>query len=704
MRKALVPSLTLALAVVAAPPALAQEQSADASIDIEVVAKRLEAARLAIQTSVGATSHGFTPDSLGAIPQGSAARLDQVLQRAPGVAQDSFGQIHVRGDHANLQYRLDGVALPEGLSMFGQTIESRFARGLTLIAGALPAQYGFRTAGVVDIQTRTGFSDPGLEISMYGGMKGWLQPSFAYGGHAGAVDWFVTGDYLSNNIGIENPAGSANAIHDRTNQLHGLAHISAIVDPDTKIGMILGAFDGRFQIPNIRGQSTKGFAVNGQTAANSAALNERQREADEFAILSLLKHTDKADLQVSVYMRRSTLDFSPDRTGDLLFNGIAQRASRSSVAYGLQADGSYRVDEQNTIRYGAMAQQEHVAAKTFAQVLPVDASGVPSTSQPIGIAGSSAKIGGLFGAYLQDEWRVLPTVTINIGLRLDAVDEYTHEAQLSPRLNIVWQPASGTIFHVGYARYFTPPPFELVTAAAIAGFAGTTGAPPGAGTTTPRAERANYFDAGISQVAAPGLTIGLDAYLKQATNLLDEGQFGAPIVLTPFNYAKGFAEGIELSIAYDQGPWSAYANAAWSRAMGQNIVSSRFNFDPAALDYIAGHYIHLDHDQTWTGSTGVAWTMNHDTAHPTRFSGDAIVQSGLRATPPGGPPNGASLPAHAVLNFSVVQKFSTNTEIRLDLLNAGDAIYRIRDGSGVGVGASRFGLRRTILAGLTQRF
>jgi outer membrane receptor protein involved in Fe transport len=694
----------MALMALASPPAVAQEKSSDLTIDIEVEAKRLDAARLTIQPYLGASSYGFAPDSLAAIPQGSNARLDQVLLRAPGVAQDSFAQLHVRGDHANLQYRLDGVALPEGLSLFGQFLEGRFARSLTLITGALPAQYGFRTAGIIDIQTKSGLSDPGLELSMYGGMQGWLQPSFAYGGHQGAVDWFVTGDYLRNNVGIENPTGSINAIHDRTDQLHGLAHISAILDPATRISLIMGAFDGQFQIPNNPGQPTLGFPVNGQSSFNSAALNQNQREASEFVILSLQKHVDLADLQISAYMRRSTLNYSPDWTGELLFNGIAQRASRSSIAYGLQADGSYRLNEQHTIRYGMTAQQEHVSANTFSQVLPVDAFGDPTTDQPVGIGTSSAKVGGRYGVYIQDEWRILSAVTINAGLRLDTVDEFTHESQLSPRLNIVWKPTESTTIHAGYARYFTPPPFELLSAAAVAPFAGTTGAPPGSGTTTPRAERAHYFDLGINQIVVPGLTLGLDAYYKKAANLLDEGQFGAPIILTPFNYESGYAEGIELSASYERGPWSAYGNLAWSKAMGRNIVSSQFNFDPAELAYIANNYVHLDHDQTWTGSMGLAWTMNGETDHPTRVSGDLIVQSGLRATPDGGAPNSASLPAHAVLNLSIVQKFATRTELRLDALNVNDAVYQIRDGSGVGVGAPQFGLRRTVLVGVTQRF
>ena len=138
-----------------------QTNQQSATIDLDVIAKKLDVARQEIQPSLGASSYNFSPEALQTIPQGENAPLNQVLLQAPGVAQDSFGQIHLRGEHANVQYRLNGVELPEGLSVFGQAIELRFANSMTLITGALPAQYGFQTAGIVDIQTKTGTTSPG---------------------------------------------------------------------------------------------------------------------------------------------------------------------------------------------------------------------------------------------------------------------------------------------------------------------------------------------------------------------------------------------------------------------------------------------------------------------------------------------------------------------------------------------------------------
>jgi outer membrane receptor protein involved in Fe transport len=696
---------TVFLAVVAPRPASAQDQSAQQpiTIDIDVVAQKLDVARQQIQPSLGASSYNFSPEALQTIPQGENARLNQVLLQAPGVAQDSFGQIHLRGEHANVQYRLNGVELPEGLSVFGQALESRFARSLSLITGALPAQYGFQTAGVVDIQTKTGLTDPGFAVTMYGGQQSWLQPSFEYGGHSGPVDWFITGDYLHNDVGIENPTTSFNAIHDTTNQFHGLAYASDILDPNTRISMILGAFDGQFQIPNNPGQQTLGFTVNGVSNFNSSQLYETQWERNDFAIFSWQKHVNDIDLQVSAYARYSWLRFSPDWTGDLLFNGIAQQATRSNSAYGSQTDGSWKINDHHTLRFGLQVQQEISTGKTFSQVLPVDSTGTPTTDVPLGIPYSFANTGGLYGVYMQDEWQILPKVTVNGGLRFDGVAEYTTGHQASPRLNVVWKPTGTTTISAGYARYFVPPPFELVAPGAVTQFVGTTGAPAVTQDSLVQPERSNYFDIGVSQVIIPGLTVGVDGYYKIANNLIDEGQFGAPIILTAFNYAHGIQEGVQFTSSFDRGPWSVYGNIAWSRAVGTDITSAQFNFGPDELAFIGNNYIHLDHDQTWSGSAGAAYALNMDSQHPTRFSVDALLQSGLRAST-ATIPNGIALPSYGTVNLSAVQKVAKGTELRLDVLNVGDTVYQIRNGTGVGVGAPQYGLRRTVLAGVTQRF
>ena len=227
--------------IAAVAPAAAQTEPqpplTDPSLGITVTATRLDEARSSIQPSLGATVYDFSKRTIENIPQGENAPLNQVLLRAPGVVQDSFGQIHVRGDHGNVQYRLDGVQLPAGLSLFNNILATRYADQMSLLTGALPAQYGLQTAGIVDIALKSGTTDPGAEISVTGGSRDYSQPAFSYGGRTGAIDYFAAGQYIHNGLGIENPTSSFAPIHDDTDQWYGLAKITGIVDENTRLSL-----------------------------------------------------------------------------------------------------------------------------------------------------------------------------------------------------------------------------------------------------------------------------------------------------------------------------------------------------------------------------------------------------------------------------------------------------------------------------------
>jgi outer membrane receptor protein involved in Fe transport len=677
------------------------------SFDVNVVATQLNIARSEIQPSLGATVYDFNRQAIETQPQGDNQPLNRLLLQAPGVAQDSFGQLHVRNDHANLQFRINGVQLPEGINVFGQALQTRLANSVSLITGSLPAQYGLRETGIIDIQTKTGTLDPGGSVTMYGGSQSTIHPSAEWGGTVGQVDYYFTGEYLQNQEGIENPAPTPNAIHDFSQQPKGFAYVSGIIDPTSRLTAILGAARSQYQIPQVAGQSpTLGLTVNGTSDFPSAQINENQTQINNFQILAYQKRAGDFDFQVAGFSRYSSLYFSPGNpTGDLLFNGIAQTASRQNWASGVQGDGSWRASPEHTLRSGFYVQRERSPFSTTSNVLPVDENGVQTTDVPISIFNSGSKTGWIYSYYLQDEWKIVPTLTLNFGARYDQFAEFVSERQLSPRVNLVWQPSDETTFKVGYSRYFTPPPFELIAAPTISLFANTTAAPAVTLDSTPKAERSHYFDVGATQILLPGLKAGIDAYYKIASDLIDEGQFGAPVFFTPFNYQKGWVKGVELTLSYEIDNWSFYGNFSAGQELGKNIISGQFNFSAEDLAFISTNAIHTDHDQTYTSSAGIKYKLPTTN---TRFAVDLTAGSGLRTTLPGGPPNGAALPGYQQVNFSIVQPIDTGflkgMELRFDVLNLFDEIYQIRSGTGLGVFAPQFGPRRTFLAGLTQRF
>jgi len=726
MFKPMLSSMTMAIASLAAfSPASTFAQSTGASaastpdsaassaagqpgeqrVEVTARVKRLNDARTAIQTQTGASTYTLDSQAINAMPGGDNVQLNQVLMQAPEVVQDSFGQYHVRGEHAGLQYRLNGVILPEGISVFGQTLDPRLVESVTLVTGALPAEYGLRSAGIIDIKTKTNATEPGGSISLYGGSHGTVQPSISYAGGSGDVHYFFSADSLASDLGLESPDGSSNPLHDHTHQHHAFGYIEDVLDAENRIGAGAGTSVGSFQIPNLRGQQPSlGLSVNGQSNYLSDNLDENQREITHFGFLSYQHSAGPLDWQTSVMGRYSSLTFRPDELGDLLYNGIAQDAYKRNTALALQSDASYKLDAQHTIRGGLFLQRDLSLSRTTSQVLPVDDAGNAGTT-PESITDNSGKVELIGSLYLQDEWQLLPSLTINYGARFDHYDAFSRGNQLSPRLNMVWKATSSTTVHGGYSRYFSPPPFELVGSEDVTKFANTTAATELTQADTPQAERANYFDLGVDQVLAPGLTAGVDGYYKRSKNLIDEGQFGAPIILTPFNYARGKQYGLEFKLNYAGRDLSAYANLAFQGARGEAINSAQFNFGPDELAYISNHYIHLDHEQAITGSAGISYLLQG-----TRFSADALLGSGLRADktlPDGsGIPNGAHLPTYTQVNLAASHRFELgragDVTLRVDVVNAFDREYQIRNGTGVGVGASQYGPRRGIFFGISK--
>lgn len=659
-----------------------------------------EARQRDLLPALGATAYGMDHEDLLALPQGANTPLDKIVLQTPGVSYDSAisnPDFHVRNEYANVQYRINGIQLPDGVSALGSVLESGFIGSMNLLDGALPAQYGLRTAGVIDITTQTAF-DPGGSVDLYAGTWETVSPSFEYGGGAGETQYFVTGRYLDSAQGLESATPTANPIHDHTSQEKLFGYGSTLLGDSSRITYMAGGFVGHFQIPDVEGEQPLGDF--GPSNLSSTSLDETETDRFFFAIAALQTKGEHIDSQLSVFTRAASVDFVPDLYGDLAFNDVASNVVRKSLLEGFELDAADRLSAVDTLRAGLTFSVEKTQVQDLSTVLPLDAEGNPLPT-PVTLNDYTPKTGWVAGAYVQDEWRPRPDLTVNAGVRFDQMNQFVSAHQASPRLTLIYTPAAGTTLHAGASRYFTPPMQAQSTPNDLALFEHTTQQPAIALDDPVLPERATYFDVGADQKLAGGLSLGLDVYYKHATDALDDGQFGQAVVLDQFNYAHGFSRGAEIKVDYRHGGFRAYANASHEVTQVKDVVSNQYVIgDPVELAYIASHYTYASDAQTVSASAGTSYRWGEMLA-----SLDGLYGSGLRA----GFANEDHSPAYTQWNAALARNFHPWGEakplmVRVSVINLFDRTYLLRAATGVGEFAPQYGPRRGLFAELNQRF
>jgi outer membrane receptor protein involved in Fe transport len=677
--------------------------AAQAALDNKMQA--LDQARDNLLPKIGATSYTISRDAIVALPQGDNTPIDKVILQMPGVSYDSAvsnPDFHVRNEYANVQYRINGIVIPEGVSSLGPVLDTNFIGSLSLLTGTLPAQYGLRTAGVLDITARS-FAAPGGEISLYGGSRQTFTPSFDYGGSFGNSEYFVSTRGNWNALGLENPTSSPDANHDYTQQGKFFGYSSTLLDESTRLSFISAVSYSAFQIPNNPAQVPLGDF--GPANYNSLWLNENEFDTYVANIAALQKKGTDGDAQIAVFSRYAKVNFVPDVYGDLVFNDVASNVTRESLLNGTQFDMSYIVDARHTLRTGFAVTEEQTNVNDIATVLPVDPVTGAISPTPFAIDDLNSKLGWNIGTYVQDEWKITRELTLNAGLRFDQLYQYVSANQLSPRIALVYKPLDGTSFHAGYARYFTPPYQAQAAQSNIGLFTNTTNQPEVPLNSPVLPERSNYYDVGVDQIVMPGLTVGVDGYYKDARDMLDDGQFGSAVVLTQFNYARGYSEGGEVKAKYVNGDFRAYANFSFNITRAIDVISNQYLIDALDYNYLLTNWHYTDDMQMMTGSAGLSYRW-----YGNLFSTSVLYGSGLRTgdLSDGVAPNSLSNPPYVVVNAGVSREIRWSADskpmtLRFDIVNLLDKVYELRDGSGIGVFAPQFGARRGFYVGVSQK-
>ena len=651
-------------------------------------------------STTGANRYTVTAQDISNLPRGDNTTMTDVLTQMPGVAIDQNQQIHIRNTEGpQFQYQINGVMVPIDINTnppFISMINPMFIKQMSLLDGILPSRYSYATGGVLNIQTKDGCEQPGGSVSMYGGQRDTVQPSFQYGGCDGKFSYYVSGLYSMSNSAFSSATPAPDAIHDSTIQGQGFGFFSYDLNPTTRLSLITSVAASNNELPN-QNNLVPGFKLMGAGNYPSSDINSYLDFRDYLGIFALNgAPAPGLTYQLAYSAHYISQAFNPDNVGELLYQGVASTAFHSDLDNTLEGDITYKLGD-HTLGAGGYLGEYGVESDDNSLVFKVDPAGGQEGPPfvPVRVINNSNKINLLSGIYLEDTWQISEKLRVNVGVRWDRLSGYTYNNQIDPTINFTYLLLPTTTLHAGFARYMQVPSFQGISPGAPTAFKDTTGFA-GTGTVNPYTEDDYEWDAGVVHQLTKNITLSEDAFYEYTKHYLDTGQFGSVPIFAPFNYKNGYIWGTETAITYSGENLSAHASTTIGRNMQKGVATGQFNFDPDELGYINRHYIVLDHQPLYGASAGIAYRWK-----PWEFSLSVIYSSGLR----GGFADLEKLPHVVQVDLAAQRAFQVPSlgEVtdRITLLNIFDRTNLIRPAEGIGIFQAAYGPRITVYDTLT---
>ena len=664
-----------------------------------------------IQYNASSETYSISRKEIEELPRGNNVELQDVLVTIPGAAYGSLKQVHIRQEHANIQLRIDGVPIPDTVSStFSDVISPRAWERADIILGGMEAQYGNRTAAVLDITTKSG-TKPGFgSAQMLGGSNRTINPSFEYGGTIGEkFRFYVLNSHTATNRGIEPPTLGHSIFHGQSERNQTFIRGDYQLDNSNNFSWVFLNSVAKYQIPTSPGGEVDPFVTGllqasrpGFTPVASQAIDENQKENNQYGHMVWRHDVNSANFfSLSGYVRQTRATFRTDPFNVLAYTAdpaepfSAASQDRNAYSGGIRLDHTYIPNRQHVIKTGFQVDRTQTWNKTRLFTFADDVAANPNV---LGLDADNRLIGYRQEFWIQDQWSPNDRWTFNLGVRADVVQYQRDEAQISPRVGITYKADPSNVFHVFYGRQFTPPNLEAISFAKL-NTAGTKAAPEDTTNNLSRAERAHYFEVGSYHALTSWATLQLTGYYKLANYLADAGQFGTTPLLNYFAFERGWTRGIDGALKLQvTDNLTARGNVAWGQCKGYGLQSGHTLLEAAEIaDINSKGGVHCDHQQTLTSSAIVAYRF----LERTTLTGQTLFASGLRTAEEGGKTNSTHSPSYTVYNLSLTHVIPLpwdNQKLLLgfDVVNLLDQKYFINRGEGsIGLGVSHAGMPRS---------
>jgi outer membrane receptor for ferrienterochelin and colicin len=555
--------------------------------------------------------------------------FSMITDYVPG-AYMTHDQLHVRGGH-QVTWAIDGVPIPNTniASNVGPQIDPKDIDYLEIDRGGYSSEYGDRTYGVFNVVPRTGFERNG-EIGLnttYGSFHE-TNDQLSFGDHSPRLAYFASINGNRSDYGLSTPGPAI--LHDRVWGLGGFGSIIFNKDAVNQFRFVTSVRRDDYQIPN---------------GPDSAGTRDVERERDavaDFTWVRVLSPNLLLTVAPFVHFNRANYDGDPNAMP------VSATQHLDSTYAGAQMAVNYVAGPHNA-RAGIYGFGQH--DQEFIALNANDGSGA-------GVAQRAPATGHLEAAFAEDQFKVLPWVTVTGGIRATHFTGAISENAASPRIGLAIRiPRLNWTLRGFYGRYYQAPPLSTVSGPLL-DYAVTEGL----GVIPLRGERDEENQVGIA-IPLRGWTFDVNSFRQRATNYFDHNAIGNSNVFFPISIAGARIRGTEVAIRSPRVFRRAEISVAYAylHSEGEGAITGGLtDFSPPESGWFF-----LDHDQRHTLHT----TFNVTLPQRAWISGNIYYGSGFTDGESDIPRH---LQPHTTFDLSAGKDFGKNLTVSLTALNAGN--------------------------------
>lgn len=376
-----------------------------------------------------------------------------IVATVPGWTQDANGRLHARGIEYQVQYSIDGVPVTDTIAdTFAASPDPRNFRSIEVTTANIPAEYGNKLAGIIEVTSRSGLEIPKAgSVTLSGGSFDTFETSFDVGGHTRRFGYFISAAGSTTDRFLDPPA--IGNFHNNGRAVKTFAKLDYAPSDNNLLRINFFFNNQRFDVPNLPDQQAEGQ-------------DQRRRTNDNMESLSW-EHIFSPSLvgYVAAYQRYNAAKLRSNAATGPVF----AEQSRHHSNYGLLGSLTWH-KSRHTIKTGVEYTRFPVTESFTLSITDLDELLNKQPDLPADVRGfvfpnafffNEQRTGYEGSFYVQDHINALRDLTFDLGVRFDGYHFLVDKNYWSPRLGMAYRiDKTNTVLRAAYNRFLQTPALE----------------------------------------------------------------------------------------------------------------------------------------------------------------------------------------------------------------------------------------------------